>query len=110
MEENAVMLVRVSCPTCGQVKVAPRELTIRNCVETDEWSYCFLCHGCSLRASGVTQRGAALDTVCAGAKFESWHLPAELHERPDAPPLAWVDVLELRLALIEPDWIDRLRQ
>ena len=108
MEENVLTTVRVSCPTCGQVNVAPDEVTIRNCVDTDEWAYAFVCGGCGLRAAGSTNRRGALGAVHAGSKFETWRLPVELPEWSDAPPLTCVDLLELRLALIEPDWIDEL--
>jgi hypothetical protein len=108
VEDGGITHLRVVCPTCGEVKVGLREVTIRNCVDTDEWSYWFACGSCRLRAAGSTNRRAAIDAVCAGSNFETWQLPAELHERSDAPPLTFVDLLELQLALIEPDWIDRL--
>jgi len=38
----------------------------------------------------------------------TWRLPAELDERPDRPPLTFLDILELHLLLLEPDWIDQL--
>ena len=90
------------------MKVTPRQVIIRNCVETDEWSYSFFCESCRLRAVGSTNRHAALDAVCAGSKFETWELPVETNPCSDAPPFTWVDLLEFRLALIEPDWIDKL--
>ncbi len=108
MEGQGITHLRVMCPTCGEVKVAPGDVTIRNCVETDKWSYWFVCDRCRLRAAGATNRRAALDAVGAGSKFDTWRLPAELNERSDAPPLTWVNVLELRLALIEPDCLDEL--
>ncbi len=108
MEEHDAARLRVNCPACGDVKVTPHEVTIRNCVETDEWSYWFACRGCGLRAAGSTTRRAALDAVSAGANFATWQFPAELYERSGARPLTWLDLLEMRLALIEPDFIDEL--
>ena len=40
-----------------------------------------------------------------------WTLPAELTERPPAGrAIDAVDILELRLALMEPEWFDKLRE
>ena len=39
-----------------------------------------------------------------------WTLPLELNERPDiGAKIHAVDILELRLALMEPEWFERLR-
>jgi hypothetical protein len=47
-----------------------------------------------------------MDAVDAGAGFEAWTLPAELHERPDGPPFTLADVFEFHLLLLEPDWLE----
>jgi hypothetical protein len=40
-----------------------------------------------------------------------WTLPAELNERPGpGRTIDAVDILEFRLALMEPEWFDRLRE
>ena len=46
----------------------------------------------------------------AGSALEVWHLPAELKEPHDGPTLSLVDLVELHLALAEPDWFDDLLQ
>jgi hypothetical protein len=43
-----------------------------------------------------------------GAAFDTWRLPAELRERPEGPRLTLVDLIELRLAIMEPSWIEHL--
>jgi len=53
-------------------------------------------------------RKVALDAICAGSTHSTWNIPAEISERPGGPPLTLVDLLALRLLLIEPDWIDQL--
>jgi hypothetical protein len=90
------------------VRVAPGEVTIRNCVDDDGWSYWFICPSCRLRAAARTRRGSAFDAIYAGSTLDTWRLPAELDERPAGPPLTFIDFLELRLLLLEPDWIDQL--
>jgi len=108
MEEAGSIQLLVSCSGCGHVKVAPDDVTIRNCVDTDDWSYWFVCPCCRSRAAAATPRPSALDAICAGSAFDTWSLPAELNERPEGPPFTFVDLIEMRLLLIEPDWIDQL--
>ena len=108
MDDTDLKRIVVSCSTCGEVRVASSEVTIRNCMDNDDWSYWFVCPCCWRRSAARTRRGSAFDAVCAGSPLERWRLPAEFDERPDGPPLTFVDVLELHLLLIEPDWIDQL--
>src|SRR5689334_17484710 len=106
MEQYSAPSVLVDCHNCGHTKVAAHAVTIRNCVETDSWSYWFVCPSCHSRAAAETRRGRALAAVNAGAPLQTWHLPGELNEHNDRPPLSLADVVELRMALTEPNWID----
>ncbi len=108
MEETGSVRVRVSCSACGHLNVTPADVTIRNCIETDAWSYAFTCPRCRIRDAAPTSRRAALAAISAGATMQTWRLPAEISERRDGPPLTFVDLLELRLMLIEPDFIEQL--
>ena len=108
MDEAGSKRVVVHCSTCGDVRIGSSEVTIRNCVEDDAWSYWFTCPSCGCRATARTRRGSAFDAICAGATLETWRLPAELDERPNGPPLTFIDLLELQRLLVEPDWLDQL--
>jgi hypothetical protein len=108
MQDATPTNIRVECSRCGQVRLASVKVTIRCCVDTGKWSYWFTCPNCETRAAGSTSQGRALAAVNAGSPYESWTLPAERNERPAGPPLTLVDLIELRLALIEPDWINQL--
>ena len=98
----------VKCPDCGERRVPPEEVTVRSCLDDGTWSYRFTCPGCQLRTAGESATSASLDAVDAGARFEAWTLPAELHERPEGPPFTMVDVFRMHLLLLEPDWMDQL--
>ncbi len=100
--------VVVHCPDCGDVRVRTNEVTLRNCVDDDSWSYWFVCPLCAHRTAADTERAAAVTAVAAGSRLEHWILPAELDERPNAPALTGADLLEFHLGLIEPDWINEL--
>lgn len=108
MDDAISTTLVVRCTTCGDVRVAPFDVTIRNCVDNDEWSYWFHCPGCTRRSAGSTHRRPALDAILSGSAFETWATPAEVFERPTGAPFTLADVVELRLRLIEPDWTDEL--
>jgi hypothetical protein len=108
MEDVGPKHIVVNCSTCGDVKVASSEVTVRNCVDNDRWSYWFICPACHRRAAAPTRRRLALVALDAGSTLNTWRLPAELDEQRNGPPLALIDLLELHLLLLEPDWIDHL--
>ncbi len=98
----------VNCPDCRQVRVDPADVTLRNCVDDESWSYRFTCPHCDRLAAAETESSAALGAVTAGALVERWHLPAELRERHDGPDLKLQDLLDLHELLNERDWFDAL--
>jgi hypothetical protein len=98
----------VLCPECGERRVEPRAVTVRYCVDDGAWSYRFRCPDCRGVAVAASREPALLDAVGAGAHYEEWMLPTELLEHPDGPPFCLADVLDLHLALLEPDWFDAL--
>ena len=102
-------LIVVRCPDCGDARVTPGEVTVRSCVDNSDWSYRFTCPTCHLPTVGHSEIQRLLDAVSAGAGLESWTLPVDKHDRKDAPPFTEVDILELHLLMIEPDWLETLR-
>src|SRR4051794_15775353 len=96
--------VRVECGSCGAVRVTLPALTLRMCVETDEWSYCFRCPECGLATARATWDEAAVELLVAiGAPMERWHLPAELGESHlGAPALTLDDLLDFHFLLDSP--------
>jgi hypothetical protein len=88
------------------VRVPANEVTLRNCVDDGRWDYRFLCPRCGRLSAGESTSWLAVEAFAAGSALEVWHLPAELREPRDGPPLSLVDLVELHLALAEPDWYD----
>jgi predicted RNA-binding Zn-ribbon protein involved in translation (DUF1610 family) len=98
----------VSCRDCGQTRIPVSGVTIRGCLDDDQWSYRFTCPECGLPTVEATSATRALDAAEIGVNLETWRYPAEMHELHDGPKLNLVDVLELHRALVEPDWFDAL--
>jgi predicted RNA-binding Zn-ribbon protein involved in translation (DUF1610 family) len=98
----------VDCPECGEGRVEPVEVTVRARIESDDWTYRFTCPTCERRTVASTSREAALEAVEAGASLETWRLAADGGSTHAGPPLSLSDLLELRVALSEPDWLETL--
>jgi hypothetical protein len=105
---NQGLQIVVKCPDCGELRVPPSQVTVRNCLDDGTWSYRFTCPSCNGRTVGRSVESALMNAIGAGAHLEEWTLPAELLERPDGPPFTVVDVLELHLVMLEPGWFDEI--
>jgi predicted RNA-binding Zn-ribbon protein involved in translation (DUF1610 family) len=102
--------IRAACPTCGDVKLRSRDLTVRVCADTDAGMYSFACPRCGASvARDASPRILAL-LVSAGVRTEVWHPPAELAEHPDGPPFTADDLLDFHLLLAKDGWFDRLAE
>jgi hypothetical protein len=109
ISEASVVRVIVNCPDCGNVKVAPTEVTMRHCLDDDQWSYWFICPSCHLRAAARTDRSdAVLDALSLGSALDPWRLPAELAEQHDGPALTTDDLEELHRQLTAADLTDHI--
>jgi predicted RNA-binding Zn-ribbon protein involved in translation (DUF1610 family) len=97
-----------SCPDCGRTRIPVAGVTIRGCLDDDQWSYRFTCPDCGRPTVEPTTASRAADAVEVGAELETWRYPDELHGPHTGPKLNAVDLLELHRALAEPDWFDAL--
>ena len=49
--ERPVATIRASCPTCGDVELTSRDVTVRVCAADSQGSYAFRCPTCALAVS-----------------------------------------------------------
>ncbi len=96
--------VRVTCPTCGVVRVRSERVVVRNCSDDQSWSYRARCSKCDTTFIDAIPASLAMPAVAAGVAIELWTLPKPSSRR-NGLPLHAVDALELHLAL---DWFDQL--
>jgi hypothetical protein len=100
----------VRCPDCRSGRVTAPSVTVRWCLDTNGWSYRTQCPSCQIVFVADTREDRAQRALAAGAPLEMWTLPAELNERPaGGRTIDPVDILELRLAMLEPGWFEKLR-
>ena len=108
MSETTIV---VRCPDCQSGRVKASTVTVRWCLDTNEWSYRACCSYCQITFVATTREDRAQRALGAGAPLEMWTLPAGAQRAPRhrGRRSTSVDILELRLALMEPEWFERLR-
>lgn len=90
------VIVRVTCPRCGDLAVSIVEITVRRDPEAGD-VFLFICERCGelVRKRAVGRVADML--LAAGAALES-----------QPPPLCLGDLDELRADMEHDDWLDRL--
>lgn len=106
--EILVATIRASCPTCGDVELTSRDVTVRVCAADNQGSYAFRCPACELAVSKPADPKIVDLLVSSGVRLSVWHLPAELAERHDGPPITYDDLLDFHYAIQKEGWFERL--
>jgi hypothetical protein len=89
------------------VRVRTDRVVLRRCVDDQTWSYRARCSSCEVTFVDSTPALLALPAVAAGVELELWSLPRP-SGRASGSTLQAIDLLELHLALLEPDWFDQM--
>ncbi len=107
--ETLVATIRASCPTCGDVELTSRDVTVQVCATNNQGSYAFRCPTCQVAVSKLAEQRIVDLLVAAGVELSTWTMPAELFEpRPVGEPIGHDDLLEFHDLLQQPDWFDRV--
>lgn len=109
--------IRATCPSCGEVELRPVDVVLHlvrsdDGEVTDGSHYRFSCPDCTeLVEKPADDRIAQLLTTGGVPVEEPTQLVRPPHPEapPDGPRFTSDDVLDLHLALADPDWFDRLR-
>ncbi|HEX4979934.1 MAG TPA: hypothetical protein VFV35_07710 [Acidimicrobiales bacterium] len=102
--------IRASCPTCGDVELTSRDVTVQVCATNNQGSYAFRCPDCRVAVSKLAEQRIVDLLVSSGVRLSVWSLPAELDEPRSGAPLNYDDLLELHLLLQEDGWFERLTE
>lgn len=100
--------IRATCPTCSDVELTTRDLSVLICSDTNQGSYSFRCPTCSMAVAKQAEPRIIDLLVSSGVRMQLWRLPAELHEPKHGQPFCWDDVLELHDLLEQPGWFAQL--
>jgi uncharacterized Zn finger protein len=101
-----VTTIRASCPTCGDVELTTRDVTVRVCAADNRGSYSFRCPDCRGMVSKEAEPRVVDLLVSSGVELHVWQLPAELFEAKRGEPLTWDDLLDFHDLLKGDDWFD----
>lgn len=100
--------IRASCPTCGDVELTSREVTVQVCATNEQGSYAFRCPRCRVAVSKLAEQRIVDLLVSSGVRLSVWSLPSELAERRAGPAISYDDLLEFHHLLEQDDWVQRL--
>lgn len=106
--ETLVATIRASCPTCGDVELSSREVTVQVCASNNQGSYAFRCPTCRVAVSKLAEQRIVDLLVSSGVRLSVWNLPPELGERRLGPPISYDDLLEFHQLLQQEGWVERL--
>jgi len=108
--ETLVATIRASCPTCGDVELTSRDVTVQVCATNNQGSYAFRCPACNVAVSKMAEQRIVDLLVSSGVRLSVWSMPAELDEVHTGPALTYDDLLELHQELQAEDWFTRLTE
>src|SRR5437764_5968437 len=106
--EIQVATIRASCPTCGDVELTTRDVTVQVCSSNNEGSNSFLCPHCNLAVSKPAEARIVDLLVSSGVRLSVWHMPAELDEPRSGPPISYDDLLEFPFQPQQSGWFERV--
>src|SRR4051794_40877382 len=101
---DTVTTIRASCPTCGDVELTIRDVTVRVCAADNRGSYTFRCPECRANVAKDAEPRIVDLLVSSGVRMEVWQLPAELFEPRGGEPLTWDDLLDFHDLLKTDEW------
>ena len=100
--------IRASCPTCGDVELTVKDVTVRVCSNDDSGAYSFRCPDCRMAVVKPAEARIVDLLVQSGVRLQTWRLPAELFERRIGEPINHDDLLDFHQLLEDDDWFGRL--
>jgi hypothetical protein len=105
-----VTTIRASCPTCGDVELTVRDVSVHVCAADNRGSYAFLCPTCRFAVSKEAEPRIVDMLVSAGVRVQVWHVPAEMAEPRSGAPIGYDDLLDFHEMLQVDGWFNRLAE
>ena len=100
--------IKASCPTCGEIKLTPADVSLMVCSLAARSYYSFCCPGCSTEVRKPADDHVISLLVSGGVPAQVWELPAEVLEVKPGPALSYDDLLDFALHLGQTDMLSQL--
>lgn len=97
--------IKATCPSCGDVDLKPRDITVVVAPAAGWANYQFRCPSCEEPITKTADEEVVTLLRGAGVRVEKLHIPAEALELRFGPPIADDDLIDFGLRL---SGIDRL--
>ena len=91
--------IKASCPTCGEVALTPRDVTLMVCSSAPLSYYSFACPTCRNEVRKPADDHIVSLLVSGGISPQVWDLPGEALEPKGGPRLSYDDLLDFALQL-----------
>ncbi|MDP9431548.1 MAG: hypothetical protein M3P91_02180 [Actinomycetota bacterium] len=91
--------IKASCPTCGEVELTAKDITLRVCNSAPLSYYSFMCTTCKDEVRKPADDHVISLLLSGGVRAEVWEIPAEALEPKAGPTLSYDDLLDFVLHL-----------
>jgi hypothetical protein len=94
-----VTTIKASCPTCGEVELTSKDITLRVCSHAPRSYYSFICPKCRDEVRKPADDHIISLLMSGGVRAQVWEVPAEALEAKNGPALNYDDLLDFVLML-----------
>jgi len=101
MGDLPMTIIKATCPTCGDVELAPDQLRFVVSSVSDRSFYAFTCQDCGDRVRKHANAEVVRLLTVGGVVPERLDVPAEALEPHGGPALSWDDLLDFAAWLAE---------
>ena len=106
---DTVTTIRATCPSCGDVELTVKDVTVRVCAADNSGAYSFRCPACRFTVVKEAEPRIVDLLVSSGVELKVWQLPAELFEPRGGRALTWDDLLDFHDLLAGDEWFADLQ-
>jgi hypothetical protein len=101
--------IKATCPGCGEVDLTADDILLRIGATRGVNTYGFSCPNCGIFVEKPADERVIRLLLSGGVMPMLVHVPAEVLEARDGPPLTHDDLLAFHELLEREDWFDQLK-
>jgi hypothetical protein len=97
--------IKASCPSCGEVEMTSKDVSLMVCSHPPLSYYAFACPSCREEVRKPADDHVISLLMSGGVRAQVWELPAEALEPKVGPVLGYDDLLDFALQLADDDML-----